>query len=189
MASMKRRLGGDMLRKCHKRVGWYLLYFIIIFMLWNGGGHASPRNPFHEGLQIEGHELVSSAVYDKENVFDYINGEADVYFPFGFQYLYVLQWKKVLGGTQTIVEAYDMGTPRGALGIFEQYTQDGGEAIQGLGEAAWSDNTILLFQRGKFFLRIWPDDSLGMTLSPKYKDLLELSRSIDGALIKGLKVR
>ena len=182
MASMKKRLGADMVLKYHKSVGWFLLHVLLVFMLWNGGGHASPRNPFFEGLKVEGYDPVSSAVYDTENVFDYMNGEADVYFPFGFQSLYVLQWKKVLGGAQAIVEAYDMGTANGAQGIFDQYTQYGGEGIQGFGESAWSDKTIILFNRGRFFLRIWPDDSLGMTRSPDYKDLLELSRSIDGLM-------
>jgi hypothetical protein len=100
-----------------------------------------------------------------------------------------LQWKKVLGGAQTIVAAYDMGTPRSAQGIFEQNAQDGGKAIQGIGESVWSGNTIILFKRGRFFLRIWPDDSSGMPLSPGYKDLLELSRSIDGAIIRGVNSR
>lgn len=187
MAPMKKRLARDRMQTFMKRTVWFLLPFNLIFLLGSGVGQASLRNPFVEGLKIEGYELLNAAVYDKENVFDYINGEADVYFPFGFQYLYVLQLKKALGGAQTILEAYDMANAKGARGIFKQYTQDGGEAIQGLGDGAWSDKTILLFHRGRFFLRIWPDDSVGKTHSPNYEDLLELSRLIDAALTKGVQ--
>jgi len=175
-----------MMQTFRRRAVCFLIPFNLVLLFESGGGHASERNPFIGGLNIEGYELADSAVYDKENVFDYINGEADIYFPFGFQYLYVLQLKMALGGTRAIVEAYDMATPKGAQGIFKQYTQDGGEAIQGLGEAAWSDNTIILFQRGRFFLRIWPDDSADLTLSPDYQDLLKLSRLIDVVLTKGV---
>ena len=164
---------------------WYLLLLAVV---WSVSCHMPPPNPFLKGVNFEGFEQASAlVVYNKGTIFDYINGEAEVYLPFGFQLLYSQSYRERETGAQMIVDAYDMGTPGGAEGIFGRYTQEGRSEIQGLGESAWTDGHIVLFTRGRYFLRVWSDPSPEPEMKPGLEDLLELGRAMDRVLEKGME--
>lgn len=165
-------------------------FLVLLFMFLNGSCNTSPVNPFLKRFKLEGFEQANTlAVYNKENIFDYINGEAEVYFPFGFQLLCVQSYRESNTGAQMIMEAYDMGTTDGAQGVFRRYSQERGSTVKGLGESAWTDNQIVLFQRGKYFLRVWPDPSLEPIMNPNLNDLLGLSRSLNVILKKFMSMK
>jgi len=74
---------------------WIWLKLLPLTILFISGCQDSLSNPFLKGLDIKGFEQASSLViYNRNNIFDYINGEAEVYFPFGFQLLYSQIYKK-----------------------------------------------------------------------------------------------
>lgn len=161
---------------------------LLVFILWIltlgcQGRFITP--PFLHGLHLDGFEQVDALmIYNKDNLFDYMNGEAEVYLPLGFQLLYILKYEESESNIQMVVEAYNMDSRSGAEGIFRKYTQEGGSEIQGLGDSAWTDNYILLVWRGSYFLRITPDYSSSQENGPELKDLIELGKAMDGALIK-----
>ena len=122
-------------------------------------------------------------VYDEENLFAYMNGEAEAYFPFGFRSLFVRSYQEQGNEVQMFVEAYDMGTSSGAHGIFEAYTRRKGSPVPGLGDTAWTDNRrVALFCRGRYFFRVLPDPSQDVTKEATPADLLQLSRALDKTL-------
>jgi hypothetical protein len=91
-------------------------------------------------------------------------------------------YEKEENGARMIMEAYDMTSPAGAHDIFKRYAKERGRKIDGIGEAAWTDNYIVLLRRDRLFLRIWADPDPELEAKPTIKDIIELSKKIDGVL-------
>jgi hypothetical protein len=162
---------------------YFLLGFIPMLMIL--GCYTRYTPPILNGLALDGFEQVDALmVYNKDNLFDYMDGEAEVYFPFGFRLLFLVQYEDVTNPIRMMVEVFDMGSRSGAHGIFQRYTQDGGSEIKALGDSAWTDTYIVLLRRGSYFLRITPDYASSGENSPELKDLTRLARSVDSALIR-----
>ena len=167
----------------HKGSPHFKLLPVLLAVLWCAGCYLPHENAFLESFSLNGFEQATPlVVYNRANIFDYIDGEAEVYLPLGFQLLYNQSYQRQETDVLMTVDAYDMGTSKGARGVFSQYTGEGGSGIQGLGESAWTDSHILLFQRGKYFFRVWSDPSSEPETEPELKDMLDLGRAIDRAL-------
>ena len=68
-------------------------------------------------------------VYNRTNLFDYMNGEAETYLPFGFRLLYVSIFSNGKTDSRMVLEIYDMSTPEGAGGILKKYSSEGGTSL------------------------------------------------------------
>jgi hypothetical protein len=159
------------------------LIFILGLFIFGCYGRYTP--PILNGLAVNGFEQIDALrVYNKNNLFDYLDGEAEVYFPFGFRLLFLMQYEDVVNNTLMTVEVFDMEGTSGAQGIFQKYTQEGGSEIKDLGDSAWTDTYIVLFRRGSYFLRITPNYASARENNPELKDLIRLAGSVDSALIK-----
>ena len=141
------------------------------------------ENPFLHSLGLK--QFVQrgpTEVYNRDNIFDYMNGEAETYLLLGFRVLYTERYRKPGTGKLILVEVYDMGSSNGAGGVFEAYNRRGGRRMEEIGSAAWTDNSLILFWRSKYFFRIGPDPTAHADTTPDLKDLSELSRNIDHSL-------
>jgi hypothetical protein len=155
----------------------------LLGILLTAGCYRHAVNPFLEGIRLEGFEQAGALkVYNAHNIFDYLNGEAEVYLPLGFKQLYMQTYETEETGARMIMEAYDMTSPAGAHDIFERYSKKRGRKIDGIGESAWTDNYIVLFRHERLFLRIWADPDPEVETKPTIRDLIELSKNIDGVL-------
>jgi hypothetical protein len=143
-----------------------------------------PRpNPLLEGPKLESFEQTGPlTIYNRTNLFDYMNGEAEAYFPFGFRLLYVSVFRTEKTDSQMVLEAYDMGSTEGAEGILKKYASEGGSTLPGIGDAAWADKGIVLFRKGNYFVRIFPDPSPENEVKPTMQEMLDLARAIDDLL-------
>jgi hypothetical protein len=122
------------------------------------------------------------AVYNKTTLFDFMDGEADVYFPFGFRLLFTQIYRSERTDARMVVEIYDMATERGASDVYRYYGGEGGSGLQDIGMSAWTDQWLLLFIEGPYFVRISPDPSTENTVKPTQEDMIPLAREIDGLL-------
>jgi hypothetical protein len=160
------------------------LFFVIlcggIFSHAYGEDNIFLMNSGFEGFDME----TPVMVYNKSNIFDHINGEAEIYFPLGFKFLFLQSHRKQDTGVVVSVEAYDMDTIKGARAIFEKYTQDGGSKIKGFFEQAWSDEYRVLFYNNKYFIQVMADHTAELDEEPKLEDMVELARQVDKALRK-----
>ena len=166
-----------------------LLLSIVVMAVFLAIG-CCPRheNPFLHGLGLK--QFVQrgpTEVYNRDNIFDYMNGEAETYLPLGFSLLYTERYRKPGTGKLILVEVYDMGSSNGARGVFDAYSRRGGRRVEGIGSAAWTDNSLILFWRSKYFFRVGPDPSAQTDATPDLKDLFELSRNIDHMILRGDK--
>jgi len=160
----------------------HILFLSIVVMAVSMAIGCCPRyeNPFLHGLGLK--QFVQrgpTEVYNRNNIFDYMNGEAETYLPLGFSLLYTERYRKPGTGKLILVEIYDMGSSNGARGVFDAYSRKGGRRIEGIGSAAWTENLLILFWRGRYFFRVAPDPSAQTDTTPDLKDLFELSRNID----------
>lgn len=138
------------------------------------------ENPFLYGLKAT--EFVQhgpTEVYNQDTLFDYIDGEAEVYMSLGFKLLYTSRYRKPGTDRGILVEAYDMGSSGGAKEVFQKYTRGNGGGIEGIGDAAWTDKAIILFWRDRYFLRLGPDPTEQTAEVPTLNDLKRLSHSMD----------
>ena len=139
-----------------------------------------PRSiPLLEGPKLKHFEQTGPlTVYNRANLFDYMNGEAEVYLPMGFRLLYVTIYRAEKTDSLTVLETYDMGTPEGAGGIFRKYSGEGGSHLSGIGDGAWADKGIVLFRQGNYFVRIFPDPSPENEVRPTMQEMLDLAREM-----------
>jgi len=143
-------------------------------------------NPFLGVTVLKGFEETEPLiVYNRENLFDCINGEAEVYLPLSFQLLYKKNYRKLDTGVLLIMEAYDMSSPEGAKSVFGTYTDESqiGSHVKIFADAAWTDNYTVLFQRGRYFIQVRPGETPDVKLEPSSKEMLELAKLIDETLI------
>ena len=174
----------DIDRTGYGSICFHVLFLSIVVIALSLAIGCCPRheNPFLHGLGLK--QFVQrgpTEVYDRDNIFNYMNGEAEVYLPLGFKLLYTKCYRKPGTGKLILVEVYDMGSSNGAGGVFEAYSRKGGRRVEGIGSAAWTDNSLILFWRSKYFFRVGADPGSETDATPDLKDLLDLSRSIDQA--------
>lgn len=62
-------------------------------------------------------------VYDRETIFDYINGMGEIYRAYNFLQVFVRRYEK-LNRTTITVDLFDMGSPEDAFGVWT-FERDG----------------------------------------------------------------
>jgi len=122
------------------------------------------------------------SVYNRDSVFDYINGEAEMYLPHGFRLLYALNFRAGRRGPLMTVDVYDMGAPRGARTVLRDLADEDGSKVEGIGDSAFTDGITVTFQRSRYFVRLLPSQRAEEHTEAVLTDLLALGRSLDAAL-------
>ena len=120
-----------------------------------------PTPGFAEGWTVK--EKIDT--YSEKNLYKYINGEAELYYPYGFKALatamYVRSDNKENG---IIADIYEMGSPLDAFGIYSRY-RDPDEETFAIGTEGFVNESQLLFAKDKYFVRISPSGSVTMEKS------------------------
>ena len=143
-----------------------------------------PRpNPLLDGPKLDGFEQAGPlTVYNRTNLFDYMNGEAEAYLPFGFRLLYVAVYRTGKTDSRMVLEIYEMGTSEGSAGILKKYSGETGATVPAIGDAAWADKGIVLFRQDNYFVRIFPDPSPENEVKPTMQEMVDLAREIAAAI-------
>jgi len=100
------------------------IIFLVGIWIVSCAPHADTRNAlfpppdFVKGWRWEGEPFH----YTPENLYDYIDGEAELYLTYDFQELATLTyvWKNS-EDTSLVVDIYNMGTPLNAFGLYSNY--------------------------------------------------------------------
>jgi hypothetical protein len=141
------------------------------------------QNRLLESPKPAGFEQIGPVtVYNKTTLFDFMDGEAEVYFPFGFRLLYTLVYTSEKTDARMSVEIYDMASEQGASDVYRHYSAEGGSTLQGIGRSAWTDRYLLLFTEGPYFVRISPDPTKENKAEPTPQDMIALAHAVDGLL-------
>jgi len=94
------------------------------------------------------------ALYTEETLFDHINGEAELYFPFGFDALATARYvKKAPGGAEIVADVYRMGSLLDAFGIWSNYRKADTPGCV-LGADCVLASSQMLFYQDRYFVRL-----------------------------------
>ncbi len=88
--------------------------------------------------------------YDRDTIFDYMNGAGEIYVAYGFQKLLVREYG-MAEEPRIVAELYDMTTSEDAFGIYSHDTD--GKPIE-LGQNAVYAGGLLRFWKDRYFLRL-----------------------------------
>jgi hypothetical protein len=93
-------------------------------------------------------------VFDKDTIFEHINGEAEIFFPYGFTEAVTITYRKDGEDRAAVIaDVYAMGSPSDALGIYSKITSSKGNTLE-FATADSHDEYQLIFCRDKYFVRI-----------------------------------
>jgi hypothetical protein len=99
------------------------------------------------------------ATYTPENLYRYIDGEAELYLPYGFKKAVTVRYVKTAtssGGPQEnglVVNVFEMGSLLDAFGIYSNYRSSTLPQIK-VGADGFLDETALMFYQGRYFVQI-----------------------------------
>jgi hypothetical protein len=97
----------------------------------------------------------ATQIYDRENLFDYINGGAEIYLAYDFRQLavqkYTLQIEDSLKGSSITVEIWQMSSAVDAYGV---YSLDHLPQDVDIGQKGGYDSGLLRFWKGGYFVKI-----------------------------------
>ena len=100
--------------------------------------------------------------YYPENLFEYINGAAEIYLAYDFQELIVSQHKQDQSEMNVAVEIYNMGSEKNAFGIYsaERFSDN---AFINMGLQGYLEEGTLNFLVGQFYVKLLCFDCEGQS--------------------------
>jgi hypothetical protein len=94
------------------------------------------------------------AVFSKDNLFERINGEAEIYFPYGFDLMASARYQnKQDPGIAIDADVYRMGSLLDAFGIYAGYRRADDPPANVGADSALSDSQLLFYQ-DRYFVRL-----------------------------------
>lgn len=109
-----------------------------------------PSKSCPKGWDIDG----AKRVFTEDNLYDHINGEAEMYIPYGFKVMATAAYKGMAKPKNSlIVDVYQMGSRLDAFGIYSNYTRPDSPRVR-LGVEGYMDKTLLMFYKDRYFVRI-----------------------------------
>lgn len=109
-----------------------------------------PAGGFAEGWLMD----EKPALFTQDTLFDYINGEAELYLPYGFDTLATARYgKKGAAGQEIAVDVYRMGSPLDAFGIWSNYRKADTPGCAVGTDCALSASQMLFYQ-DRYFVRV-----------------------------------
>ncbi|OGD23703.1 MAG: hypothetical protein A2Y70_05085 [Candidatus Aminicenantes bacterium RBG_13_64_14] len=96
------------------------------------------------------HAAGDDAVYDRQTLYDYMDGGAEVYLAFDFREVFS---RKYAGpaGAELSLDVFDMGSPAEAFGIF---SCDRADPPAGIGQDSEYGFGLLRFRQGRYFVTV-----------------------------------
>ena len=93
-------------------------------------------------------------VFTKANLFEHINGQAELFFKYGFQKCtFAVYEDRKSSENQIDVDIYDMGNVLQSFGVFSRLRSDGPPG--GFGLDSCEDARSILFYKGKYFIMLY----------------------------------
>lgn len=150
-----------------------------------------PLSGFAPGWTLEG----PVKTYTPDDLFEYINGEAELYLQYGFKDLvsgYYLNGKNEKQGLSA--DVYRMGSPLEAFGIYARYRGMGVRIVE-VGQEGFVSAAQMMFCQGRFFVQLNASGtanldpgiflSLARTLSRNLPDPPEAIRDLELLKVSG----
>jgi len=97
-------------------------------------------------------------VYTKKTLFEHIDGQAELFFKYGFQKsAFAIYQNKKSPENQIELDIYDMGNVVQAFGIFSRFRNE--DRPGGIGLDSYLDDRSVFFYKGKYFVMLYATES------------------------------
>jgi len=117
-----------------------------------GGGGPTPEDLLPASGAVAGWERSGQMrVYVPDNLFDYMDGQAELFFVYNFEKLAVQEYQRDQEGP-VIVEVYQVANPADAYGLFSFYAT--GKPVDLGAGGAEEPGRLISFWQGHFYVRI-----------------------------------
>jgi hypothetical protein len=109
-----------------------------------------PSGGFSKGWAPDG----KATTYTKDTLYTYINGEAELYMPYGFSTLFsTLYTNESSSKAALVADIFQMGSKIDAFGIYSYYRNPDAEKID-IGAGGFVDESQLMFYKDRYFVRL-----------------------------------
>jgi hypothetical protein len=109
-----------------------------------------PPSGFSKGWAMEG----KAEVFTPETLYKHINGEAELYLPYGFEKLEFALYTKGRDGQQALaVDIYKMRSLLDAFGIYSNYRDPDSEPVK-IGAEGFATDAQLMFYQDRYFVQL-----------------------------------
>jgi hypothetical protein len=150
------------------------IFFIVTLLSFAGDGHKVagfiPQPDFAQGWRWD----FEPEIYTPDNLFDYIDGEAELYNDYNFVEMATGSYAKKDDETISFsVDIYDMGSPLDAFGIYSSYRRPELD-FEPIGDEAMVSDLNIRFYKGRYFVQLngaSTDPIVGKTIHQLAKDL------------------
>ncbi len=144
----------------------------VLLLLAVGAG--SPPAPTLFPGEIAGRRPTGGATFGRSDLFDFIDGGAEMYLAYGFRRVWV-RFYRAEGKPEIGAEAYDMGSAEEAYGVLS--VDPTGEHVE-VGSVARYGAGLLRFCKGRWFVRVLAERETAETREA----VLALGREMAGAI-------
>ncbi|MFB0537179.1 MAG: DUF6599 family protein [Anaerolineae bacterium] len=141
--------------KVRKRLAWVI---VVVIMALGGCGAPAGKGPAPQDLlpasgAAAGWERSGEMqVYVPGNLFDYMDGQAELFFVYNFEKLATQEYQRGQEGP-IIVEVYQVASPADAYGLFSFYAT--GQPIDLGSGGAVEPGRLVSFWQGRFYARVF----------------------------------
>lgn len=134
-----------------------VLFYLICVLTGCAGLFAEAEDPLTSILNSDALGAWKRAepadVYNKDNVFELIDGEAELYFPYGLKRVVAAEYAQEADPENTIsIEVYELASLLDAFGVFSNYRDEESKPAQ-IGAEAVAGSTQVMFYQDVFFVK------------------------------------
>ena len=142
-----------------------ILSVLILMFTWSdvSSGSTAIESLLTKDI-LDGWTLIDGPhLYTKKTLFEHIDGQAELFFKYGFQRsVFAIYQNKKHQGNQIELDIYDMGNVLQAFGIFSRFRNE--DQPGGIGLDSYLDDRSVFFYKGKYFVILYATKSNPSTL-------------------------
>ena len=159
---------------------------VPLFAADSSMGNILPAGSFSEDWLMKD----NAGLFNKDTLFDHINGEAELYFPYGFEMLATATYVNRRNPELWIVaDVYKMGSLIDAFGIYSNYRKTNASWVT-IGAEGFVSSSQLMFYQDRYFVRIQVTGttSLGPDILLACGRAVSQNLPLNAGLLKELKI-
>ncbi len=100
--------------------------------------------------------------YNAENLYEYIDGEAEFFLPYGFDHCWSARYAKKDTELALVIDVYRLGSPLDGFGVYTSFRRPEA-ALLATGTEGSVSESLCLFYQGRFFVQIAVSGASQMT--------------------------
>jgi hypothetical protein len=134
-----------------------------------------------QNTEIEGWKIHSSPqFFEPQNLWEYINGQAEMYLDYGFELVATAEYTTLDGMRSMTIEIYQMQSPKHAFGIYAAERSSDDRFIK-MGVQGYLSENVLNFWKGLYYVKLTSFQTSSETKEILMKLAIVIDHKIEGS--------